>query len=157
MVLHHIHLHLRQQKELLICSGILGSIFSIVKTSSLVVTPLISALILCYCSQEQTNKDHLVPSQSEMLLLVKRKCPNEWKSVCAHRFLNTIHSWCINCYTTINVHRYIIFLRSESPVMFHLLFLSKGINSGFLGGFLRITSTSKEMCGRRREIKIGEK
>ncbi|OWK02734.1 hypothetical protein Celaphus_00010529, partial [Cervus elaphus hippelaphus] len=36
VVLHHIHLHLRQQKELLICSGILGSIFSIVKTSSLV-------------------------------------------------------------------------------------------------------------------------
>ncbi|XP_044935344.1 dedicator of cytokinesis protein 3 isoform X4 [Mustela putorius furo] len=35
VVLHHIHLHLRQQKELLICSGILGSIFSIVKTSSL--------------------------------------------------------------------------------------------------------------------------
>uniref|UniRef100_A0A8C4M4M5 Dedicator of cytokinesis 3 n=1 Tax=Equus asinus asinus TaxID=83772 RepID=A0A8C4M4M5_EQUAS len=36
VVLHHIHLHLRQQKELLICSGILGSIFSIIKTSSLV-------------------------------------------------------------------------------------------------------------------------
>ncbi|XP_053723434.1 dedicator of cytokinesis protein 3-like isoform X2 [Synchiropus splendidus] len=35
VVLHHIHLHLRQQKELLICSGILSSIFSIVKTSSL--------------------------------------------------------------------------------------------------------------------------
>uniref|UniRef100_A0A8C4LYV2 Dedicator of cytokinesis 3 n=1 Tax=Equus asinus asinus TaxID=83772 RepID=A0A8C4LYV2_EQUAS len=39
VVLHHIHLHLRQQKELLICSGILGSIFSIIKTSSLVVAP----------------------------------------------------------------------------------------------------------------------
>uniref|UniRef100_A0A4W3GY78 Dedicator of cytokinesis 3 n=1 Tax=Callorhinchus milii TaxID=7868 RepID=A0A4W3GY78_CALMI len=36
VVLHHIHLHLRQQKELLICSGILSSIFSIMKTSSLV-------------------------------------------------------------------------------------------------------------------------
>lgn len=36
VVLHHIHLHLRQQKELLICSGILSSIFSIIKTSSLV-------------------------------------------------------------------------------------------------------------------------
>lgn len=64
VVLHHIHLHLRQQKELLICSGILGSIFSIVKTSSLVVTPqpspLTSALILYYCSQEQTNNDHFV-------------------------------------------------------------------------------------------------
>uniref|UniRef100_A0A672Z8Y3 Dedicator of cytokinesis 3 n=1 Tax=Sphaeramia orbicularis TaxID=375764 RepID=A0A672Z8Y3_9TELE len=35
VVLHHIHLHLRQQKELLICSGILSSIFSIIKTSSL--------------------------------------------------------------------------------------------------------------------------
>ncbi|XP_043933928.1 dedicator of cytokinesis protein 3 [Protopterus annectens] len=35
VVLHHIHLHLRQQKELLICSGILSSIFSILKTSSL--------------------------------------------------------------------------------------------------------------------------
>ncbi|KAM6977028.1 dedicator of cytokinesis protein 3-like isoform 1-T1 [Aplochiton taeniatus] len=33
VVLHHIHLHLRQQRELLICSGILGSIFSIIKTS----------------------------------------------------------------------------------------------------------------------------
>lgn len=37
VVLHHIHLHLRQQKELLICSGILSSIFSIMKTSSLEV------------------------------------------------------------------------------------------------------------------------
>uniref|UniRef100_A0A8C2KXH7 Dedicator of cytokinesis 3 n=1 Tax=Cyprinus carpio TaxID=7962 RepID=A0A8C2KXH7_CYPCA len=36
VVLHHIHLHLRQQKELLICSGILSSIFSIIKSSSLV-------------------------------------------------------------------------------------------------------------------------
>uniref|UniRef100_A0A3Q1EV04 Dedicator of cytokinesis 3 n=1 Tax=Acanthochromis polyacanthus TaxID=80966 RepID=A0A3Q1EV04_9TELE len=35
VVLHHIHLHLRQQRELLICSGILGSIFSIIKTSSM--------------------------------------------------------------------------------------------------------------------------
>uniref|UniRef100_A0A3B3BR28 Dedicator of cytokinesis 3 n=1 Tax=Oryzias melastigma TaxID=30732 RepID=A0A3B3BR28_ORYME len=35
VVLHHIHLHLRQQKELLICSGILGSIFSIIKNSSM--------------------------------------------------------------------------------------------------------------------------
>uniref|UniRef100_A0A7N9AP90 Dedicator of cytokinesis protein 3-like n=1 Tax=Mastacembelus armatus TaxID=205130 RepID=A0A7N9AP90_9TELE len=35
VVLHHIHLHLRQQKELLICSGILSSIFSIIKASSL--------------------------------------------------------------------------------------------------------------------------
>nr|XP_043879419.1 dedicator of cytokinesis protein 3-like [Solea senegalensis] len=35
VVLHHIHLHLRQQKELLICSGILSSILSIIKTSSL--------------------------------------------------------------------------------------------------------------------------
>uniref|UniRef100_A0A8B9KHR8 Dedicator of cytokinesis 3 n=1 Tax=Astyanax mexicanus TaxID=7994 RepID=A0A8B9KHR8_ASTMX len=35
VVLHHIHLHLRQQKELLICSGILSSIFSIIKSSSL--------------------------------------------------------------------------------------------------------------------------
>uniref|UniRef100_A0AAY4BZW4 Dedicator of cytokinesis 3 n=1 Tax=Denticeps clupeoides TaxID=299321 RepID=A0AAY4BZW4_9TELE len=38
VVLHHIHLHLRQQKELLICSGILSSIFSIIKSSSLVNT-----------------------------------------------------------------------------------------------------------------------
>uniref|UniRef100_A0A671RL40 Dedicator of cytokinesis 3 n=1 Tax=Sinocyclocheilus anshuiensis TaxID=1608454 RepID=A0A671RL40_9TELE len=36
VVLHHIHLHLHQQKELLICSGILSSIFSIIKSSSLV-------------------------------------------------------------------------------------------------------------------------
>uniref|UniRef100_A0A8C7GIT0 Dedicator of cytokinesis 3 n=1 Tax=Oncorhynchus kisutch TaxID=8019 RepID=A0A8C7GIT0_ONCKI len=34
VVLHHIHLHLRQQRELLICSGILTSIFSIINTSS---------------------------------------------------------------------------------------------------------------------------
>ncbi|KAG8436152.1 hypothetical protein GDO86_007307 [Hymenochirus boettgeri] len=34
VVLHHIHLHLRQQKELLVCSGILSSIFSIIKNSS---------------------------------------------------------------------------------------------------------------------------
>uniref|UniRef100_A0A4W3GX96 Dedicator of cytokinesis 3 n=1 Tax=Callorhinchus milii TaxID=7868 RepID=A0A4W3GX96_CALMI len=46
VVLHHIHLHLRQQKELLICSGILSSIFSIMKTSSLgeYVTCLLSLL-----------------------------------------------------------------------------------------------------------------
>lgn len=37
VVLHHIHLHLRQQRELLICSGILSSIFSIIKTSSMVL------------------------------------------------------------------------------------------------------------------------
>lgn len=36
VVLHHIHLHLRQQRELLICSGILSSIFSLIKASSLV-------------------------------------------------------------------------------------------------------------------------
>lgn len=36
MVLHHIHLHLRQQRELLICSGILTSIFSIINTSAMV-------------------------------------------------------------------------------------------------------------------------
>uniref|UniRef100_A0A8C5APQ8 Dedicator of cytokinesis 3 n=1 Tax=Gadus morhua TaxID=8049 RepID=A0A8C5APQ8_GADMO len=35
VVLHHIHLHLRQQRELLICSGILASIFSIIKTSAM--------------------------------------------------------------------------------------------------------------------------
>uniref|UniRef100_A0A8C9TCB0 Dedicator of cytokinesis 3 n=1 Tax=Scleropages formosus TaxID=113540 RepID=A0A8C9TCB0_SCLFO len=35
VVLHHIHLHLRQQRELLICSGILSSIFSLIKASSL--------------------------------------------------------------------------------------------------------------------------
>ncbi|XP_072307878.1 dedicator of cytokinesis protein 3 isoform X5 [Eucyclogobius newberryi] len=34
VVLHHIHLHLRQQKELLICSGILSSIFSIINNSA---------------------------------------------------------------------------------------------------------------------------
>ncbi|XP_035392220.1 dedicator of cytokinesis protein 3-like isoform X4 [Electrophorus electricus] len=34
VVLHHIHLHLRQQRELLLCAGILGSIFSILNTSA---------------------------------------------------------------------------------------------------------------------------
>uniref|UniRef100_A0AAR2JPZ4 Dedicator of cytokinesis 3 n=1 Tax=Pygocentrus nattereri TaxID=42514 RepID=A0AAR2JPZ4_PYGNA len=34
VVLHHIHLHLRQQRELLLCAGILSSIFSILNTSS---------------------------------------------------------------------------------------------------------------------------
>ncbi|KAJ8257946.1 hypothetical protein GJAV_G00191470 [Gymnothorax javanicus] len=34
VVLHHIHLHLRQQKELLVCSGILHSIFSLIKSSA---------------------------------------------------------------------------------------------------------------------------
>uniref|UniRef100_A0AAR2LPT8 Dedicator of cytokinesis 3 n=1 Tax=Pygocentrus nattereri TaxID=42514 RepID=A0AAR2LPT8_PYGNA len=33
VVLHHIHLHLRQQRELLLCAGILSSIFSILNTS----------------------------------------------------------------------------------------------------------------------------
>ncbi|XP_037108357.1 dedicator of cytokinesis protein 3-like isoform X3 [Syngnathus acus] len=35
LVLHHIHLHLRHQKELPTCSGILTSLFSIIKASSL--------------------------------------------------------------------------------------------------------------------------
>ncbi|XP_077433712.1 dedicator of cytokinesis protein 3-like isoform X3 [Vanacampus margaritifer] len=35
VVLHHIHLHLRHQKELLMCSGILTSLFSVIKASSL--------------------------------------------------------------------------------------------------------------------------
>ncbi|XP_068171002.1 dedicator of cytokinesis protein 3 isoform X4 [Antennarius striatus] len=35
VVLHHLHLHLRQQKELLVCSGILSSIFSIIRTSAM--------------------------------------------------------------------------------------------------------------------------
>ncbi|KAG5279466.1 hypothetical protein AALO_G00078090 [Alosa alosa] len=35
VILHHIHLHLRQQRELLLCSGILTSIFSTIKTSSM--------------------------------------------------------------------------------------------------------------------------
>uniref|UniRef100_A0A3B4ENV6 Dedicator of cytokinesis 3 n=1 Tax=Pygocentrus nattereri TaxID=42514 RepID=A0A3B4ENV6_PYGNA len=34
VVLHHIHLHLRQQRELLLCAGILSSIFSILNTSA---------------------------------------------------------------------------------------------------------------------------
>ncbi|XP_061114402.1 dedicator of cytokinesis protein 3-like [Conger conger] len=34
VVLHHIHLHLRQQRELLVCSGILHSIFSLIKHSA---------------------------------------------------------------------------------------------------------------------------
>ncbi|XP_028302238.1 dedicator of cytokinesis protein 3-like isoform X4 [Gouania willdenowi] len=35
VVLHHLHLHLRQNKELLICSGILSNMFSIIKSSSM--------------------------------------------------------------------------------------------------------------------------
>ncbi|XP_061903202.1 dedicator of cytokinesis protein 3-like isoform X3 [Entelurus aequoreus] len=35
VVLHHIHLHLRHQKELLMCCGILTSLFSVIKTTSL--------------------------------------------------------------------------------------------------------------------------
>ncbi|XP_054640181.1 dedicator of cytokinesis protein 3-like isoform X2 [Dunckerocampus dactyliophorus] len=35
VVLHHIHLHLRHQKELLMCCGILTSLFSVVQTTSL--------------------------------------------------------------------------------------------------------------------------
>ncbi|KAJ3586458.1 hypothetical protein NHX12_012856, partial [Muraenolepis orangiensis] len=42
VVLHHIHLHLRQQRELLICSGILASIFSIIKTSSMTLLSIMS-------------------------------------------------------------------------------------------------------------------
>lgn len=78
VVLHHIHLHLRQQKELLICSGILGSIFSIVKTSSLVVTPhstLVSVLILCYCSQELSNTDHFVHFSVRDAFIGEKKVP----------------------------------------------------------------------------------
>nr|XP_057911190.1 dedicator of cytokinesis protein 3-like isoform X2 [Doryrhamphus excisus] len=35
VVLHHIHLHLRHQKELLMCCGILTSLFSVIQTTSL--------------------------------------------------------------------------------------------------------------------------
>lgn len=80
VVLHHIHLHLRQQKELLICSGILGSIFSIVKTSSLVVAPRplqpASALPVLYCfSQRQANKDHFVHFSVTEAFISDRKVP----------------------------------------------------------------------------------
>lgn len=79
MVLHHIHLHLRQQKELLICSGILGSIFSIVKTSSLVVaphpTPLSSAPDWGYPSQRQTSKERFVHCSVREAFISDRKVP----------------------------------------------------------------------------------
>ncbi|KAK7916335.1 hypothetical protein WMY93_012096 [Mugilogobius chulae] len=42
VVLHHIHLHLRQQKELLICSGILSSIFSIINNSARTLLSIMS-------------------------------------------------------------------------------------------------------------------
>ncbi|XP_061689804.1 dedicator of cytokinesis protein 3 isoform X3 [Syngnathoides biaculeatus] len=35
VVLHHLHLHLKHQKELIMCSGVLTSLFSIIKSSSL--------------------------------------------------------------------------------------------------------------------------
>ncbi|PNI80425.1 DOCK3 isoform 3 [Pan troglodytes] len=58
VVLHHIHLHLRQQKELLICSGILGSIFSIVKTSSL--GEYVSCLLSLLRQMCDTHFQHLL-------------------------------------------------------------------------------------------------
>uniref|UniRef100_A0ABI8AN61 Dedicator of cytokinesis 3 n=1 Tax=Felis catus TaxID=9685 RepID=A0ABI8AN61_FELCA len=58
VVLHHIHLHLRQQKELLICSGILGSIFSIVKTSSL--GEYVSCLLSLLRQMCDTHYQHLL-------------------------------------------------------------------------------------------------
>ncbi|XP_058855498.1 dedicator of cytokinesis protein 3-like isoform X10 [Acipenser ruthenus] len=60
VVLHHIHLHLRQQKELLICSGILSSIFSIIKTSSL-RDP-------CVCVLQETSVQEEVEMMVESLL-----------------------------------------------------------------------------------------
>ncbi|XP_070431309.1 dedicator of cytokinesis protein 3 isoform X34 [Equus przewalskii] len=58
VVLHHIHLHLRQQKELLICSGILGSIFSIIKTSSL--GEYVSCLLSLLRQMCDTHYQHLL-------------------------------------------------------------------------------------------------
>uniref|UniRef100_A0A4W6G1J5 Dedicator of cytokinesis 3 n=1 Tax=Lates calcarifer TaxID=8187 RepID=A0A4W6G1J5_LATCA len=55
VVLHHIHLHLRQQKELLICSGILSSIFSIIKT-------IMSRSVFCSCWMMVCVRPHFVCS-----------------------------------------------------------------------------------------------
>lgn len=55
VVLHHIHLHLRQQRELLICSGILSSIFSIIKTSSMVQYYVSNA-----CKTNMTENPHVI-------------------------------------------------------------------------------------------------
>uniref|UniRef100_A0A673X123 Dedicator of cytokinesis 3 n=1 Tax=Salmo trutta TaxID=8032 RepID=A0A673X123_SALTR len=67
VVLHHIHLHLRQQKELLICSGILSSIFSIIKTSSLVWNSYFSLTVL-YISQPSLQLENTTPAKRKNVL-----------------------------------------------------------------------------------------
>uniref|UniRef100_A0A8D1KGP2 Dedicator of cytokinesis 3 n=1 Tax=Sus scrofa TaxID=9823 RepID=A0A8D1KGP2_PIG len=142
VVLHHIHLHLRQQKELLICSGILGSIFSIVKTSSLVVVldplhpPLPALCLSCVTlARVRPTKIPLYTLQSEKLVSVTGRCSSEWRPAClCSASFSAQHNPAIlkNC-TTINTPRNIVICSTSKPNLVHALFLSKDINSVSLG------------------------
>uniref|UniRef100_A0A3Q1BPJ7 C2 DOCK-type domain-containing protein n=1 Tax=Amphiprion ocellaris TaxID=80972 RepID=A0A3Q1BPJ7_AMPOC len=95
VVLHHIHLHLRQQRELLICSGILGSIFSIIKTSSMessvqdevemMVESLLDVLLQTLLSI--MSKSHSGEYVSCLLSLLR-----QMTEIHFHHLLNNFHS-----------------------------------------------------------------
>uniref|UniRef100_A0A8C6PSX6 Dedicator of cytokinesis 3 n=1 Tax=Nothobranchius furzeri TaxID=105023 RepID=A0A8C6PSX6_NOTFU len=90
VVLHHIHLHLRQQRELLICSGILGSIFSIIKTSSMeevemMVESLLDVLLQTLLSI--MSKSHSVETSRG------QRCPQELRYYLELNNLSRIRIW----------------------------------------------------------------
>uniref|UniRef100_A0A8C7S5S2 Dedicator of cytokinesis 3 n=1 Tax=Oncorhynchus mykiss TaxID=8022 RepID=A0A8C7S5S2_ONCMY len=102
VVLHHIHLHLRQQRELLICSGILTSIFSIIKTSSMrFSSPTLSGWIFIHYMEQTlyifrnacnlSNMGGFLPVQGEYvstLLSLLR----QMSEIHFHHLLNNFHS-----------------------------------------------------------------
>uniref|UniRef100_A0A674AYY7 Dedicator of cytokinesis 3 n=1 Tax=Salmo trutta TaxID=8032 RepID=A0A674AYY7_SALTR len=100
VVLHHIHLHLRQQRELLICSGILTSIFSIIKTSSMssvqeevemMVESLLDILYILCNACNLSNMGGFLPVQGEYvstLLSLLR----QMTEIHFHHLLNNFHS-----------------------------------------------------------------
>uniref|UniRef100_A0AAQ4QWB1 Dedicator of cytokinesis 3 n=1 Tax=Gasterosteus aculeatus aculeatus TaxID=481459 RepID=A0AAQ4QWB1_GASAC len=93
VVLHHIHLHLRQQRELLICSGILTSIFSIIKTSSMeevemMVESLLDVLLQTLLSI--MSKTHSVETGEYVSCLLSLL--RQMTELHFHHLLNNFHS-----------------------------------------------------------------
>lgn len=81
VVLHHIHLHLRQQRELLICSGILSSIFSIIKTSSMV------GLCIIYIQGIYDWKSHVITKKFNWI--------SEYNITLLLKYIESYHCSCI--------------------------------------------------------------
>uniref|UniRef100_A0A671Y7H4 Dedicator of cytokinesis 3 n=1 Tax=Sparus aurata TaxID=8175 RepID=A0A671Y7H4_SPAAU len=103
VVLHHIHLHLRQQRELLICSGILSSIFSIIKTSSMeevemMVESLLDVLLQTLLSimskshSVETSRGQRCPQCTGEYVSCLLSLLQQMTEIHFHHLLNNFHS-----------------------------------------------------------------